>query len=130
MKLKNGLMALAMMVGLFGNSLLIQPVKADAFNKVCEEGGITDEYVRKQAGCDETKQVPEVTVKLFKFFIGIVGLVGLITVIVAGQRFVTANGDVGYVKQARQMLIYGIVGIVIAMMAFAIVNFVTGGVMR
>jgi len=34
------------------------------------------------------------------------------------------GGDAGKVKQARSSIIYGVVGLVLAMLSFAIVNFV------
>jgi type IV secretory pathway VirB2 component (pilin) len=54
----------------------------------------------------------------------IIGIIAVIMIIVSGIKFTTAHGDSGAVTKARQTLIYSIVGLVIALLAFAIVNFV------
>jgi hypothetical protein len=47
-------------------------------------------------------------------------------IIVGGLRYVTSGGDASSTKAARDTILYAVVGLVIAVMAFAIVNFVLG----
>ena len=47
-------------------------------------------------------------------------------IVFAGQRFLSATGDPGRIKQAKDMILYAGVALVIAALAFAIVNFVAG----
>lgn len=54
----------------------------------------------------------------------ILGLAAVLAIILGGFRFVTANGDAGQVKTAREIILYACVGLVVAILAFAIVNFV------
>lgn len=56
--------------------------------------------------------------------IGVLALVAVIVIIFAGVQYTTSAGDVGKVKKAKDSILYGIVGLVIAILAFAIVNFV------
>ena len=56
--------------------------------------------------------------------IGVLALVAVIVIVFAGVQYTTSAGDAGKVKKAKDSILYGIVGLVIAILAFAIVNFV------
>ncbi len=62
--------------------------------------------------------------------IGIVGLVAVATMIIGGILFLTSQGDTAKVTRARHTILYGVVGLVVALLAFAIVNFVIGVIAR
>lgn len=54
----------------------------------------------------------------------IIGIVAVILIIVGAIRITTSNGDPKMVNSGRDTIIYSIVGLVVAMMAFAIVNWI------
>jgi hypothetical protein len=54
----------------------------------------------------------------------LIGAIAVVMLIIGGLRFVTSNGDPSNVKSARETILYSIIGLIIAMTAFAIVNFV------
>ena len=54
----------------------------------------------------------------------ITGIIAVIMIIIGGIRYTTSAGDAGQTKGARDTIIYAVAGLVIAIMAFAIVNFV------
>ena len=54
----------------------------------------------------------------------IVGIVAVIMLIVGGIRYVVSGGDAKKVTDAKNTVLYAIIGLVIAFLAFAIVNFV------
>ncbi|MBQ2643446.1 hypothetical protein IJG11_00815 [Candidatus Saccharibacteria bacterium] len=54
----------------------------------------------------------------------IVGIVAVIMLIIGGIRYVTSGGDAKKVTDAKNTVLYAIIGLVIAFLAFAIVNFV------
>ena len=56
--------------------------------------------------------------------IGVLALVAVIVIIFAGVQYTTSAGNAGKVKKAKDSILYGIIGLVIAILAFAIVNFV------
>jgi quinol-cytochrome oxidoreductase complex cytochrome b subunit len=55
-----------------------------------------------------------------------VGIISTITIVVAGIRYVTSAGDPARIKGAKDAILYAVIGLVIAIMAYAIVNFVVG----
>lgn len=61
---------------------------------------------------------------VWQFFFGI----SVIMFIFAGILFVTSNGEPGKITTARNAVIWGIVGIIVATIAFVIVNAVSGWV--
>lgn len=54
----------------------------------------------------------------------IVGIVAVIMLIVGGVKYVISGGDAKKVTDAKNTVLYAIIGLVIAFLAFAIVNFV------
>lgn len=56
--------------------------------------------------------------------LSVVGIVAVLVVIIGGITYTTSLGDPGKTKKAKDTILYGIVGMVIALLAFAIVNFV------
>ena len=55
----------------------------------------------------------------------LVGAVAVIMLIVGGFRYVASNGDQNSVTGAKNTIMYALIGIVVAFLAFAAVNFVT-----
>lgn len=56
----------------------------------------------------------------------IVGIIAVIMLIWGGIRYITSGGDSKKVTDAKNTILYAIIGLVIALLAFAIVNFVIG----
>lgn len=54
----------------------------------------------------------------------ITGSIAVIIIIISGLRFVTANGDSASVSKAKNSIIYSLIGLVVAVSAYAIVNFI------
>ena len=66
--------------------------------------------------------------KVINLVLGAIGLVAVVVIIIGGISFITSQGDSSKVTKARNTILYGIVGLVIALLAYAIVNFVLKGV--
>ena len=54
----------------------------------------------------------------------VVGMVAVIMVILGGVSYATSQGDTTKVKKGKDTILYGIIGLVIAILAYAIVNFI------
>lgn len=54
----------------------------------------------------------------------LVGAVAVIMLVIGGFRYVTSNGDQNAVNGAKNTILYAIIGIVVAFLAYAAVNFV------
>jgi len=60
--------------------------------------------------------------------LSIMGAVAVLIIVVAGFRFMTSQGNPSEVTTARNAILYALVGLVVIIAAFAIVNFVVLGV--
>jgi len=58
----------------------------------------------------------------------LVGGLATLFLLVGAVRYVTSNGDQGQLAQAKNTILYAIVGIIVSLSAFAIVQFVVGQV--
>lgn len=76
--------------------------------------------VNKEAGGDVTTTV----VAVINGVIGVLGLVAVVVIIIGGVNYMTSSGDSGKVKKAKDTILYGLIGLVVCVLAFAIVNFV------
>lgn len=54
----------------------------------------------------------------------IIGSISVIMIIIGGIRYVISGGDASKVTAAKNTILYAIVGIIVALLAYAIVNFV------
>ena len=56
--------------------------------------------------------------------LGLIGFVAVVMIIFGGFQYITSSGDAAKVTKAKNTIMYGVIGLVIALLAFAIVNFV------
>lgn len=54
----------------------------------------------------------------------LLGSVALLVIVISGIRYMLASGDPGKVAQARNTILYALVGLIISLSAFSIVTFV------
>jgi hypothetical protein len=54
----------------------------------------------------------------------LLGAVAVVMIVIGGMKYTTSNGDSAAITSAKNTILYSVVGLVIAIMAYAIVNFV------
>ena len=62
--------------------------------------------------------------KIINVVIGVLGVVAVAVVIYGGFLFLTAQGDPGKIKKGKDSITWGIIGLVIALLSWSIINFV------
>jgi len=96
-------------------------------------GGDTANTDEVKAGLDsvggsESGNGPGALLNIIRSIVNIllflVGTIAVIMVIVGGIRYVTSNGDQAQITNAKNTILYSIVGVVVASMSYALVNFV------
>jgi|GEM_PF-922483 len=85
-----------------------------------------------QSGIDASSlqqvQVDQSTVSnILNIFFGILGGIAVLVVAVGGLRYILANGDPSAIAQAKNTILYALIGLVVAVSGFAIVTFVLRG---
>jgi ABC-type bacteriocin/lantibiotic exporter with double-glycine peptidase domain len=109
----------------FGLSLIVLPATAgalDLLNPVCSGDAANTVLCKdRNANKNSFSNVVGVIVNSLLF---IVAAVSVVVIIIAGIMYTTSGGDSALVAKAKNTLLYAVVGLVVAIMAYAIVNFV------
>ncbi len=113
------------MLGLGGVAAL-SPVVAEPAYAVTNNSSVQD-WVNEAGGTDATgssEGLMGMIKNIINIVLGVVGIVAVVMMIMGGISFITSQGDAGKVTKARNTILYGVVGLIVALLAFAIVNFV------
>ena len=80
--------------------------------------------VKAANGCDgsNTNAVPDILTNILNSIILISGLIAVIFIIIGGVKYMTSTGDAGKIKHAKDTILYAVIGLVICVLAFIIVN--------
>ncbi len=79
----------------------------------------------KTAVCSgDSKNATNIAKNIISILLWVVGIAAVIVIIYAGITFITAAGNPSAIARAKTMIIYSVVGLVVAILAYAIVNFV------
>lgn len=102
---------------------------AMAASTICDEpDSVFDQTMKEAAGCfdDEKKDTTIMPVinTIINIVLSIVGIVAVCVIVYGGVTFTTSMGDARRVYMAKQTIIYGVIGLIVAMLAFVIVQFV------
>lgn len=54
----------------------------------------------------------------------VLGAIAVIMIVIGGIRYATSNGDSGSIKSAKDTILYAVIGLIVAILAYSIVNFV------
>lgn len=121
-KLSLGLMIVPMLA--LGLSIFtgdVQPVAA--FDRSINEGV---DAARGESQPDSLFEEGGIFRTVTNILLFIIGAVAVIMLIIGGIRYVVSGGDQSAVTGAKNTILYAIVGIVVAILAYAAVEFVTG----
>lgn len=117
-KLKMALlvMAVALSTVVFGG-VVAQAAAVDPKTEVTN--GITS-----AGGGSTVTDLPTLVQSIISVLLFIVGAVAVVMIIIGGLRYVTSNGDQSHVKAAKDTILYSVIGLIVAILAYAIVQFV------
>lgn len=86
-----------------------------------------DNSVADEAGLPK-KELKLTVLGVIKWILGFLGVIGVILVVYAGFLWMTAAGNDDQISKAKGIITAAIIGLIIVILAFAIVQFVLGGV--
>ena len=130
-KIVTGLMLFVGCFGFLFSLVFSNHVYADSsrenFYGVCDD--IEDEDMKKIAGCNEptgkNKDVVEIVQSGVNVVISLVGMLAVFSIIYGGFTYITAQSDPAKIKRGKDMVIYAVVALAVAFLAYGIVLFVT-----
>lgn len=108
--------------GILGlSTLTLTPAFAD---DVCNSNAA--QAVKDAAGCGSTSKdgLFNVVQAILNTIISVVSIVAVIFIVIGGVKYMTSAGDPSKASSARKTILYAAIGLVVCVLAFAIVNFV------
>ena len=125
----NTVAAILTVFGLTGVAM-ISPAYADV---LCANGTTADTIQgcpewQNGEGISENSDLMSILTTVINVIVGAIGFIAVVMIVIGGISFATSPGDSGNVAKARNTILYGVVGLVVALLAFAIVNFVLSSV--
>jgi hypothetical protein len=117
-KIKLFIASLFMLGGLAFLTPAPEAAAINVFDRSCNKDS-TSELCSGRAETADSMVEPIVSTLLF-----VVGVVAVVVIIIGGILYVTSTGDPGKTKRAKDTILYAVIGLVVAIMAYAIVAFV------
>lgn len=96
----------------------------DTGDPLCARDDVAGD-LKEALGCNTEKTVPQVAVNVVQVVIALTGIVAVGAIIYGGVIYISSAGDPAKAKRARDIIIYSVVGLIVAVLAQAIVSFVT-----
>lgn len=127
--IKTFIITALMAFGLLGAPLLAAPTYAvtlDPQKQACEgSGGNYNSSDHTCSGQTRQDNLPNIIITIVNIFLYVIGAIAVIMIIYGALRFVISGGDSSRVKAAKDTVLYAVIGLVVAILAYAIVHFVT-----
>jgi len=112
---------------------LFMPAVSTVGAVVCEDGTTAE----SGAKCAEPENVPGCLfgegcafTNITNTALFVIGALSVLMLIYGGILYTVSAGDSGKVTTAKNTIMYAVIGIVVALLAFAIVNFVIGSLVK
>lgn len=83
--------------------------------------GAPDSEVCKAAGTDKADSMLKTVINTIIY---IIGIIAVIMIIIGGLRYTLSGGDSSSVQGAKNTIMYAVIGLIVAILSFSIVNFV------
>jgi hypothetical protein len=107
------------------------PLVPTAFAQNCDPS----QGVAGGVDCADTGNTPDtlfgadsIFTTIVNVLLFVIGAISVIMLIIGGIRYTISGGDSGNVTAAKNTIMYAIIGLVVAFLAFAIVNWVLGAI--
>ena len=113
-----GIMMMAL-APIAGNIMLGNNIAHASIKKQIESGA-------DKVGGGDAMEVGDLITNVTNVLLFLIGALSVIFIIISGIYYVTSQGNAEQVKKAKNTMVYAVVGLIISILAYAIVNFVIG----
>lgn len=119
---------LAAIVALFmltiGSLGPVTSVHAGILDAACSRAGNAGATCKAKSEGSSRESAAKQVQGVINLILMLLGILAVIMIIIGGYRYVTSNGDEGGIKSGKNTIIYACIGLILAIMSYAIVNFV------
>lgn len=111
------------------NSSVIRNIKnigaQDLFSACDQATGAAKEYCNSKKASGNTTTSDSLVKLVMNTMFYIVGIVSIVMIIYGGMKYTTSSGDPKKVASAKATILYAVIGLIVALFAVAIVQFVS-----
>lgn len=105
---------------------LALPVSAiDVFDQ-CTDVNVDSAICESSTEGESEDSLPTMAEIIVNTLLALLGMVSVVMIVVGGFRYTLSRGEASEVKTAKDIILYSAVGLIVAILAYAIVNFVLG----
>lgn len=115
------ILAVAMTAGLLAVVPVTSYAAVNVFDKACKSN---KDVICKSTGTETNAS--NAIKDIINLLLYILGVIAVIAIIIGGLRYVVSGGDSNAVKGAKDMILFAVIGLIVALLAYSIVNFVVG----
>ena len=90
----------------------------------CEQAGFDDPQLCGYKEANEEKMAMERVGNILNVIYGLIGVAAVVFVIIGGVKYMTSQGDPGKVQQAKNTILFALIGLAVTISAFAITAFI------
>lgn len=123
-KWKQFLLVLGLVVGAGAVALPATPASAINVFQGCSGQSTDSQSVCGNTKTDGTTGVTNMVKTVINVMLFILGIIAVIMIVIGGIRYAVSAGDSSAVTGAKNTILYSVVGLIVAILAYAIVNFV------
>lgn len=102
----------------------IEPQAVHAAVNVFQNCGSNGDTAVCKATGDKLFGPNSIWTNIINTLIYVTGSVSVLMIVIGGLRYATSGGDQGSINSAKNTILYAVVGLVLSLMGYAIVNFV------
>jgi type IV secretory pathway VirB2 component (pilin) len=84
---------------------------------------LLDPSVMNQSGLPQA-ELKTTIMRIINIILGFLGIIAIIIIVIGGFKWMTCGGSEEKTKEAREVIVAGIIGLIIILAAYAIANFV------
>ncbi len=125
--MKQSLQQLSLAAGMLVAMVMGTSVLVPAADAACDKESSAADCARTGAGSAKTggeTNIGDAIQGVVNALLFALGAAAVIMIVIGGFKFVTANGNAETIKSAKNTILYAVIGLIVALMAYAIVNFI------
>lgn len=103
------------------SAVILVPIRTRAFNLSIHDGASSARGVDQATSLFGATGIFTTITNVMLFA---VGAVSVIMVVIGGLRYVISGGNSGNITTAKNTILYAVIGLIISILAYALVNFV------
>jgi hypothetical protein len=119
MKMKKAKLALLSIAALVGIMTAAAPAYVGASPASQIQTGVDN-----AGGGGETSNLGARVKTIVNILLYVLGAIAVVMIVIGGIRYTTSNGDSSAITSAKNTILYSVIGLIVAILAYSIVNFV------